>query len=127
MTHLLLIAMTLLLSVVGFHRVYCFSGINACYLSLYKGVVESCVVVATEKGEFRYMPQFYLPLVERQIGNHLAVELAPYCRHYEVSYSQIGIPIEEYSTSLVITFRAKVDDLITVTKVASFAIERSPV
>lgn len=131
MMHLLLSALAMTMTVLGFTRLYSFDGINACYLSLYKGLIEECVVVADSKGAYLGSPLIYSPKLSAMLKEHFQVNLAPYCRDYTYSCESLDLIVsrqgKEYWKSAKITFSATVDDLLTIDKTAVFTIERTSI
>ena len=98
--------------------------IEMAYLGLYKGLMERCVLVADEEGEYRGMPVFYMPMVEEAVAAHFESNLAPYCQGYTHRvYQPWNLDMGIYARTVVVAFDAKVNDGMTVRKRAVFEIK----
>ena len=129
MTHLFLSGIALLLTLVGFHRVYCLNGVESAYLGLYKGLLEECVVVADRNGNYYGAPYFFLPKLEDRLEQYYRVNLAPYCREYEFVLRSLdpraGAEGDDFARAVEIVFYVEIDDIIQKTRKAQFFIERT--
>ena len=127
MAELLFSAIALTLSCLGFHNAYCLSSIGKAYLGIYKGLLDESVVVVLNGGEYT-KPQFYLPRVNKLLGEYFAVTLAPYCEsysYYVANGDAFAFPWIQYADSIVLFLSAKVSEFKTVSRTAQFHIQRS--
>ena len=128
MEYLFLSALVLLTLCTGFHSAYCRHGIEACYLGLYKGIVEEAVVVASERdGDYRPSPKIYLPRLGSLCRDYFQQNLTPYCRSYTFALipRDTNVYPALYTSKVTIVFTAKISDLESVEKTAQFSIWRT--
>ena len=126
MVYLLLSAVTLVLCVTGFIKVYCLHGIDQVYLGLYKGLFDEAVVVVDSKGEYLTKPKFYLLRVRTLLEEYFEVNLSPYCRYYTytVTAEANAIGLSLYSDYVHVAFTATINDIDSKHKEAVLTIER---
>ncbi|MBQ7249980.1 MAG: hypothetical protein IJS37_01340 [Bacilli bacterium] len=124
MAYLLLSAVTLVLVLTGFNKVYCIHGIDQVYLGLYKGLFDETVAVVDENGDYLPKPKFYVPKIRFLVNDYLKVNLTPYCRSYTHTVTVSGTDSTDYGDRVVVAFTAKINDIDRKRKVAIFSIER---
>ena len=128
MTHLLLAASILVMSVYSFTFCYCHNGVTHAYLGLYKGLVEKSVIEVDTAGEYLSRPVFYLPLLRDLYRDYLEVNLMPYCKGYSYSTKSgdglMSLFNVNYANSVVMSFRATLLSGQEMSKTATFAIGR---
>lgn len=131
MSHLFVSVFVLVFTLLGFNRLYCLNGVNAAYLGLYKGLIEDCVVLASNSGGYLSAPLIYAPKLMNDLEDYYETNLAPYVKDYVFTCvsldGRVGRAGKDYWSSAKITFEAEIDDLLTVKKVAIFQIERTDV
>ena len=126
MAYLFLSAVAMSMLLVGFEYSYCLPGIENAYLGLYKGIMERCVLLLSPEGYEYSTPRFSLNEVRKELDPYFRVHLKPYCREYSFKVASLEQPtIGDLTMAIKVSFSARINDLSTINKEATFRIWRT--
>ena len=103
-----------------------YSQINRCFMSIYKGMFEACLITIDSNGE-PILPYFDKKEIDKYIYNYFNVNLSKFTKNYTVNLEYFNIDKTEYCTNycsyISINLNAKINEFFYFNKTKDIKVE----